>query len=528
MSRIKKKVRKRGRSVSETAHARTEEDFLTPIDRSGALMINFTSAEKESKGNDTTKPVELKPVDLAHEVKMLQLQLRNQKELVKKKDVHIKRLKAAVRQLELKNSEKNKELKTWEDWYVYEKKRGNILVAKDLGTFDYLARLKQSRLGNADRRSAKRKELEVVGALYHSEMENFDTTTQSLLCREYNPSHSLWCAYAANLAYADVEDIEKVVKDIWGFTHCEYFINEKTGARGFGMYNDNLCMICFRGTADLKDVMTDIDYATDSPFYEDQELKLHRGFNTALLSVIKTVKKIIDNARKDKPEKPLFLAGHSLGGALANVALTYLSFPSDDMIALSDSDTVKFEPVVVHGVYTFGQPKVGNKALKLALKNKTVPTTFWRITNNTDPVPTVPRGKNYAHNGSRIFISKDKKTWIKGTQDARKARQKTKTGAASLILTKTGGAQDHSMSRYLEAVLEHHDLFMANISQTRQFSLPNTMDFSGEAASYQENVDSPKNARVLPHSNSPKDPKKHDSGSSLSFDIFSSVEIPRI
>jgi hypothetical protein len=58
------------------------------------------------------------------------------------------------------------------------------------------------------------------------------------------------------------------------------------------------------------------------------------------------------------------------------------------------------------GVYTFGQPKVGNEEFVYALKRHTPCTAFYRITHNNDVVPSVPR-KGYAHCGRRIFVSQD-------------------------------------------------------------------------------------------------------------------------
>jgi hypothetical protein len=58
------------------------------------------------------------------------------------------------------------------------------------------------------------------------------------------------------------------------------------------------------------------------------------------------------------------------------------------------------------GVYTFGQPKVGNDEFVYELKRHAPSTGFYRVTHNNDVVPSLPR-KGYAHCGRRIFVSQD-------------------------------------------------------------------------------------------------------------------------
>src|SRR5262249_7209689 len=73
--------------------------------------------------------------------------------------------------------------------------------------------------------------------------------------------------------------------------------------------------------------------------------RFHMGFMPALASVPGPLAEAVDAAQKKK-ERPLWLAGHSLGGALAQLAAWRFSRNFVD----------------VHQVYTFGGPMVGNEA----------------------------------------------------------------------------------------------------------------------------------------------------------------------
>ena len=92
----------------------------------------------------------------------------------------------------------------------------------------------------------------------------------------------------------------------------------------------------------------------------------------------------------------LYLCGHSLGGALANLCLGYL--------VLSD------EPRNVDAIYTIGQPRAGNKKYREQLEVASPDTKYIRITNNQDCVPSLAGGQHcgvHVHfdaNGHLTFV----------------------------------------------------------------------------------------------------------------------------
>jgi len=162
-----------------------------------------------------------------------------------------------------------------------------------------------------------------------------------------------------------------------------------------------LIVIAFRGTEPFNadDWETDVDFS----WYEFSQIgKVHLGFLEALgLANRSQNPQIFDNHKED-PEKPLayyvlrkklkellqvhrnakfIVTGHSLGGALA------VLFPA---ILFIHKEEALLEKMV--GVYTFGQPRVGDEAFAKFMNkniNEAVPTYF-RIVYCNDLVPRLP------------------------------------------------------------------------------------------------------------------------------------------
>jgi hypothetical protein len=100
--------------------------------------------------------------------------------------------------------------------------------------------------------------------------------------------------------------------------------------------------------------------------------RFHKGFVTALGSVWDPLVAAVE-AEQKRAERPLWVTGHSLGGALALLAawLFHRKFIS------------------VHQVYTYGAPMIGNTAATQAFDREFAGKIF-RYVNPTDPVPKLP------------------------------------------------------------------------------------------------------------------------------------------
>ena len=105
----------------------------------------------------------------------------------------------------------------------------------------------------------------------------------------------------------------------------------------------------------------------------------------------------VENALIEHPDYELTLVGHSLGGAVATLAALEFQARGWD----------------VH-ITTFGEPRLGNKALNRYINERFNLTTvdpehsrFRRVTHIDDPVPLLPLEEwGYSMHAGEIFISK--------------------------------------------------------------------------------------------------------------------------
>jgi hypothetical protein len=162
--------------------------------------------------------------------------------------------------------------------------------------------------------------------------------------------------------------------------------------------NDNHIVVAFRGTEDpsslegIKDwLLTD---AVNLLIIPEGQIgtdfaaagvgaRFHQGFMTALASVWDPLVSGVE-AEQKKKERPLWITGHSLGGALALLAAWRFQR--------------KF--ISVHQVYTYGGPMVGNTKAVQAIDSEFADKIF-RYANIPDPVPKLPMisliGNDYCH-----------------------------------------------------------------------------------------------------------------------------------
>ena len=154
------------------------------------------------------------------------------------------------------------------------------------------------------------------------------------------------------------------ILDVAGFTLLKTYNRNDTQAflakRG-GEDGNCMLILAFRGTEiNPKDIHTDANAILTTLNGEE---KVHSGF-------LKAIGHVRDSIAKDLAQHkgiPVYITGHSLGGALAILATRLLA---------SDS----------HGAcYTFGGPRVGTEQVDDQIK-----TPIYRVVNAADLVPRVP------------------------------------------------------------------------------------------------------------------------------------------
>jgi triacylglycerol lipase len=100
--------------------------------------------------------------------------------------------------------------------------------------------------------------------------------------------------------------------------------------------------------------------------------RFHKGFTDALADIWEPVSVTVE-AELKQCDRPLWITGHSLGGALA----------------LLSAWLFKRRMVAVHEVHTFGAPMIGNRAACDAF-NRELGGKIQRYVNGRDPVPKLP------------------------------------------------------------------------------------------------------------------------------------------
>jgi dienelactone hydrolase len=180
--------------------------------------------------------------------------------------------------------------------------------------------------------------------------------------RSFNRANALYLAHASDVAYHRAPAPaarERLKLDVAAFHH------KVTRTRGFLGVCDTHAVLAFRGTdpVTLPNWLTDVVVRlVECGEYHG---RVHHGFSTVLRHSWDKIEKLIDQAC----DKPLFLTGHSMGGALAVLTACRLAKMGRPPAA----------------VYTFGAPRVGDRAF---CAGYSIPT--YRVVNRLDLVPEMP------------------------------------------------------------------------------------------------------------------------------------------
>lgn len=169
------------------------------------------------------------------------------------------------------------------------------------------------------------------------------------------------------VGYDDKEELEKLKTNasFLGLKLVRTFDNN--GTQAILLENEQYIFLGFRGTetTSIKDIKADLKAMT---VVCETGGKIHSGFNDAFNEVAINIQEVLNE--EQYADKPLFITGHSLGGALATVATKKLSHQAG-----------------IAACYTFGAPRVGDDEWVSSLKNP-----IYRIVNAADPVTMLPPG----------------------------------------------------------------------------------------------------------------------------------------
>ena len=117
------------------------------------------------------------------------------------------------------------------------------------------------------------------------------------------------------------------------------------------------------------------------------DIKVHSGFykqlteNNVYDNIVSEVKKLLET----HPDFSIYITGHSLGGAIAQIIGMWLHKKSHNV-----------------QVFSYGSPKVSNEVMSGGQP------THWRVVRLSDPIPFTPMWP-YAHTG--LFIDSQTLDW---------------------------------------------------------------------------------------------------------------------
>ena len=253
-----------------------------------------------------------------------------------------------------------------------------------------------------------------------------------------DPSNAYWMARISWQIYSRISDTDNFPDEQNILTNLKDEDDKFISVTGFDNnsaqaalieHEDYLCMT-FRGTNEIVDWLDNVNAFSTSELFG----KFHRGFWNSVQDVwepLDTHFRQLQNHNK----RPLFITGHSLGGAMATIAAA--RFIHEDKPFTS--------------VYTFGQPRVMTRNTS-RIFNAECRSRYFRFHNNNDIVTRVPsRLMGYSHIGSYLYITNEGEInqevgfWSRFLDYYDGAADAVKESGIDAV-------EDHNMGKYLQAV----------------------------------------------------------------------------
>ncbi len=229
-------------------------------------------------------------------------------------------------------------------------------------------------------------------------------------------------------------DTDSILEQLKGTDQRYYSVkpfNKKSSQAIFILHPD-FNVLAFTGTDEIK------DWLDNARIRKIKMLngRIHKGFYLAVKDIWQEILQYWNSLAEETRTKPLYLTGHSLGGAMANIA-----------ILLLDRD-LKVKP---KKCYTFGQPKIGNKLFSRNF-NSIYADILYRFHNTSDIVPLLPSVLfGYYDCGANLYLEQSGK--INYDRNVSIFEQTYKHVIATfndLFALQADWIKDHDIDRYVE------------------------------------------------------------------------------
>lgn len=262
-------------------------------------------------------------------------------------------------------------------------------------------------------------------------MLGFDFKTQS-----FSFVNAYYLAKISELIYNPLSQISDVLSEEYGLTQYKPF--EVNDTQAFLAANADMLVLAFRGTTSATDWITNVKFAL-SPADVG---RVHYGFQEALGLVWDDLYDTICTW-KDR-DQTLWITGHSLGGALATLAV----------------DRLTERRMEVSGLYTFGQPRVGDRQFADNFNRKMKDNTF-RFVDDEDIVTKVPFPPAYRHIGTEYFfdhkgiLHKGGSFWDWFRSASEGVYLRSLEEGSKYAIKNPGGIRDHSPIYYIKYLYQN-------------------------------------------------------------------------
>lgn len=204
---------------------------------------------------------------------------------------------------------------------------------------------------------------------------------------DYNSRNAWWLmelsrlVYRSSVADGSVRSDRPVLLQNAGLKETKVIANSAEGTHAAIISGPNFHALVFRGTGETTDWLTNLKF--DYARWPHGKGKVHSGFKAALDVVWDEIAKAIAPLKG-----PLFITGHSLGGAIATLAGARIGRDG-----------------VQRATYAFGAPRVGDATFA---ENYPANMRLYRVVNDNDAVTVVPPAWfGYKHVGQARTITED-------------------------------------------------------------------------------------------------------------------------
>ena len=183
----------------------------------------------------------------------------------------------------------------------------------------------------------------------------------------YTLPNAMTLADLSHLAYFAPAFVEKQLRR-WGYDSFRWVEDTGADTQAFVAEKDRHLVVCFRGTSSGTDALVDVKFLKTGAF--GGRGRVHSGFQGALDAVWEPLQTAVHALGAGKK---LFVCGHSLGAALAQLAAHRFALGA----------------LPVAGVYVYGSPRIGNREFMEGYNELLEAKTFLHI-NHQDIVTQLP------------------------------------------------------------------------------------------------------------------------------------------